>query len=369
MDPNGRRLPRLPFFVSAASFPVRIAPIGFMMRPMFRVLRPLAPALVWFSLSGASPAQGPTAHAKPAAPSTIEHGTSLAENGHCEEALPLLKKSIRQTTDRDLLKRAGLDGLRCAMTHNAYLDSLAFLEVLGREFPRDPEVLYAATHAYSDLSQHASQDLIREAPFSYQVHQLSAESLEVQGRFDEAAAEYRKILEVSPLLPGIHYRLGRALLSKQNPSPADAKEAKENFQQELEIDPKNAGAEYVLGELARQDNDLPVAIRHFSRATKLDAAFSEAYLGLGMALVSSKRFADAIPPLETYEKLEPDSPTGHYQLALAYSGAGRKEDANREASLQRESAENLEQVKRKIAEGVIGNQSPAKDSPPAQSPK
>ena len=307
--------------------------------------------------------------AKAAAPSTIERGISLAENGHCEEALPLLKKSIRQITDRESLKRAGLDGLRCAMTHKAYLDSLAFLEVLGHDFPRDPEVLYAATHAYSDLSQRASQDLIREAPFSYQVHQLSAESLEVQGRYDEAAAEYRKILEISPLLPGIHYRLGRALLSKQNPSPEDAKEAKEQFQQELEIDPKNAGAEYVLGELARQDNDLPLAIRHFSKATKLDAGFSEAYLGLGMSLVSSKRFADAITPLETYEKLEPDSPTGHYQLALAYGGTGRKEDANREASLQRESAENLEQVKRKIAEGALTNQPSGQNGQASASPK
>ena len=330
-------------------------------RPVFLALV-LLPAV--FSV-----AQSASAHPKPSAPTTVQRGVTLAENGNCKEALPLLKKSISQVTDRDLLKRAGLDGLHCAMTHNAYLDSLPFLEALGREFPRDPDVLYATTHAYSDLSQHASQDLIREAPFSYQVHQLSAESLEVQGRYDEAASEYRKILEISPLLPGIHYRLGRALMSKQNPAPADVAEAKQQFGQEIQIDPKNAGAEYVLGELARQDNDLPTAIRHFSRATKLDAAFSEAYLGLGMTLVSSKRFADAIPPLETYEKLEPDSPTGHYQLALAYSGAGRKEDANREASLQRESSENLEQVKRRIAEGVGGSQSSGQGTQPSPSPK
>jgi tetratricopeptide (TPR) repeat protein len=325
-----------------------------MMRFMFAGSRALAVAIVL--LSSVCCAQSSANHARASADAGLDRGIALAEDGNCDQALPILKRAIRQSPNRDLLKRSGLDGLRCAMTHNSYLDSLPFLEVLQREFPRDPEVLYAATHAYSDLSQHASQDLVREAPFSYQVHQLSAESLEVQGRYDEAAGEYRKILEISPLLPGIHYRLGRDLMSKQNPSAADVAEAKRQFEQELEIDPKNAGAEYVLGELARQDNDLPLAIRHFSRATKLDAAFSEAYLGLGTALVSSKRFTDAISPLETYEKLEPDSPTGHYQLALAYSGAGRKEDANREASLQRESAANLEQVKRKIAEGVIGSQ-------------
>jgi hypothetical protein len=85
----------------------------------------------------------------------------------------------------------------------------------------------------------------------------------------------------------------------------------------------------------------------------LDTGFGEAYLGLGQSLVSAKRFAEAIPPLEAYEKLAPDSPTGHFQLALAYSGVGRKEDANREAGLQRQSAENLEQVRRRAADALL----------------
>jgi Tfp pilus assembly protein PilF len=228
---------------------------------------------------------------------------------------------------------------------------------LSREFSRDPEVLYAATHAFSDLSLLTSQQLAREAPFSYQVHLLNAEALEIQGKWDEAATEYRKILEINPLLPGIHARLGRALISKPQPSPETVAQAKKNFEDELEIDPKNASAEYVLGELARNDNDLSAATRHYTRATNLDSDFAEAYLGLGMSLVSAKRFAEAIPPLERYEKLAPDSPTGHFQLALAYSGAGRKDDANREAALQRETAASLEKVRRRVAEGLLQQQS------------
>jgi predicted Zn-dependent protease len=104
-----------------------------------------------------------------------------------------------------------------------------------------------------------------------------------------------------------------------------------------------------LGQLAADANDSATAIRHFTRATKLDAGFSEAYLGLGTALNSAKQFTEAIPPLEDYEKIAPDSPTGHYQLAVAYAGAGRRQDSNREAALQRESAEALEAVKRKAA--------------------
>src|SRR5256885_3323636 len=155
-----------------------------------------------------------TKNAASAAPTALERAATLAESGHCTEALPLLKKFLRQASDKDLQKRAGLDGLHCAMTHNAPYESLIFLDVLSRDFPRDPEVLYASTHAFSDLSLLTSQQLAREAPFSYQVHLLNAEALEIQGKWDEAATEYKKILEINPLLAGIHARLRGPWISK-----------------------------------------------------------------------------------------------------------------------------------------------------------
>jgi tetratricopeptide (TPR) repeat protein len=300
---------------------------------------------------------------------SADKAATLAETGHCAEALPLLKKSIRQAAERDLQKRLGLDGLHCAMTHGAPYDSMEFLDILVQKFPHDPEVLYVATHAFSDLSLRSSQDLVQDAPFSYQIHELKAEEMETQGNWQQAAAEYQKILDINPQLLGIHARLGRALLSMPQPSPAVIADVKKNFEQELEIDPRNASAEYVLGDLAKDDGDLSTAIRHFSRATKLDNGFADAYLGLGSALVSNKQFAEAIPPLETYEQLAPDSPTGHYQLALAYSGAGRKEDANREASLQRQSAQSLEQTKRRVSQGMMQQQNGEAGSQAPNNPK
>jgi len=309
-------------------------------------------------------AAGQAANNKPAsAGNDAQRAASLAESGHCPEALPLLKRAIRQTADHDLKKRLGLDGLHCAMARENPYDSLDFLSVLTRDFPHDPDVLYAATHAFSDLSMKTSQDLARDAPFSFQVHELNAEALEIQGKWEEAAAEYRKILDINPMLPGVHARLGRAYLSKPQPSPDDAAKAKKAFEEELEIDPRNAGAEYVLGQLSADSNDSASSIQHFTKATKLDASFSEAFLGLGTSLNSAKRFEDAIPPLETYEKMAPDSPTGHYQLAVAYSGAGRKADANREAQLQRQASEALEALKRKAA---IAQEKQTQAQPPEQ---
>jgi tetratricopeptide (TPR) repeat protein len=263
----------------------------------------------------------------------------LAESGKCKEAIPLLKRALPQISDKDLQRSGGLDGVRCAMASNQFDAAEDFLRMLNREFPGDPEVLYTSVHTYSDLATRASQQLAISAPNSAQAHELNAESLEMQGKWDQAAKEYEAIAQQNPRLPGLHFRLGRLLLSEPNP-PADASEqAKKEFQQELEIDPNNAGAEYVLGELARQESQWPEAIAHFRRAAKLDAGFGDAYLGLGLSLMSAKQFSEAVPPLETAVKLEPRNPAAHYNLAMAYNRAGRKEDADREFAVHRQMTE------------------------------
>lgn len=268
-----------------------------------------------------------------------EQGAKLAGSGHCSEALPLLKKSYARVSDKDLKLGVGFAAVRCAMSLNERDVAVDFLRSLNREFPGTPEVLYLTVHIYSDLSTRASQELAAAAPDSYQAHQLNAESLEVQGKWDEAAAEYREILKSNPRLAGIHFRLGRLLLSRPDPDSSLTEQARQEFRRELEIDPTNAGAEYVLGELARQARELPEAIDHFTRATRLDAGFTDAFLGLGMSLISAQRYSDAIGPLETAVKMQPANPAGHYNLAIAYGRVGRTEDAAREAALHRKTSE------------------------------
>jgi tetratricopeptide (TPR) repeat protein len=278
---------------------------------------------------------------KPAAvtPAAAEHAASLAESGACPEALPQLAKFVAHVTDKELQKRVDLDGVRCATMLQQQEQLLDFLRILGRQFPHDPEVLYVLTHAYSDLSAGAARELATTAPTSIPALELDADANEQQGKWDEAEKDYRKILEQNPRYPGMHFRLARLILSKPNPAPDFAEQAKKELHQELEIDPANAGAEYVLGELARQAQDLPDAVQHFSKATKLETNFADAYLGLGMSLLAEKQYADAVAPLEKAVKLQPANPAGHYSLATAYSRTGRKEDAEREFALQQQAAE------------------------------
>ena len=282
----------------------------------------------------ASAALGQTT-AKPA-PIGPQRAIKLAQTGHCEEAVPALKRASQTTADKTMKRTAAFAGVRCAMLINQTSAAIDFLQMLNREFPGDPEVLFLSVHTYSDLSTKAAQQLAMTAPNSLEGHKLNAEALEAQGKWDAAEKEYRAILAQNPQAVGIHFLLGRLLLSKPEPGPADAENAKNEFEQELKIDPSNAGAEYVLGEMARQAGQWPEAIQHFSRATELDAGFGDAFLGLGNALLSAKRFSDAIPPLQTAVKLESRNPGAHYSLATALTRAGRKEEAEKEFAIHRQ---------------------------------
>jgi tetratricopeptide (TPR) repeat protein len=271
----------------------------------------------------------------PEASSSAEQGISLAAKGRCREALPLLRKAAAHLTDKPQKYRAVMSMARCAMSLDQTGTAVEALLLLNREFPHDPDVLYSTTHFYSELASRAAQELAATAPTSHQAEQLEAEAFESQENWDKAIAQYRKILEEEPKAPGIHYRLGRILLSK---SPAEAGNAKIEFGEELKVDPENASAEFMLGEIARQAGEWDVAIGHFSRAAKLDEGFQEAYLALGMSLGSAGKFSDAIPPLETYTKMQPGDPAGHYQLATAYARTGHKPEAEREMALERQAA-------------------------------
>lgn len=227
--------------------------------------------------------------------------------------------------------------VRCAMALDQEQTAADTLFQLERESPGDPEVLYIATHLFSELGMRAAEELQSKAPTSYQERRLEAETLESQGKNQEAATVYRGILAENPKVPGVHYRLGQIDLALAGDAgPTDA--AKHEFEEELEVDPSNASAEFVLGELARRTGNWNDAIPHFLRATKLDAGFSEAWLALGISLGAAGKYSDARAPLEAYVKMQPDDPAGHYQLALAYSHTGDAAGAQREMALQAQAA-------------------------------
>lgn len=302
---------------------------------LFRVASLLAVAVAFATIMARpSRAQSASNSTRPDSPSTARRAIQLANTGHCREALPILARALPHVADGATKYEAEIAMAQCSMSLHQVPDALADLARLNRDFPHDPQVLYITTHFCSELAHNASTELAQKDPTSYQAQELDAEAYEANGKWAEALAEYKRILQQYPKLPEVHYRIGRVILSMPS-TPTTAQDAKEQFEAELKIDPSNAAAEFMLGDLDRQLEEWDQAVVHFRRASQLDVGFLEAYLGLGMVLNAQGQYAEAVAPLEKYVAGVPDDPAGHYQLAMAYARTGHRDEAERELARQR----------------------------------
>lgn len=262
-----------------------------------------------------------------------EKAISLAEQGHCRESISGLKHTMAGSIAAEMRKQAGVLGVRCSLAVDDRDSADEFIRLLNKQFSKDPDVLFVVIHAYSDLSTRTAQDLGRTAPDSFAAHKLNAEALEMQGKWEPAELEYETMIKKDPNARGIHFLLGRLLLSKPDAAPEIAERAKQEFQKEIQIDPSNAGAHYILGELARRDAKCDEALPQFTEATKLDPNFAEAQLGGGLCLVAMKKYEEAISPLRSAERLMPQNPEVHNALGTALQRSGHKDEAQKEFAL------------------------------------
>lgn len=306
-----------------------------MLRPQVHLV---IPSLLLAALFSPLPllAQSPSAAPPASTAITPEKAMELAEHGQCKEAIPSLKRAVGNPgTASDVRKNAAVLGLRCALSVDDRDSADSFIQLIHRQFPQDPDLLFIIVHAYSDLSSRTAQDLGRTAPQSIPAQKLMAEAFEMQGSWDQAQHEYEVMIQKEPNMASLHFLLGRSLLSQPNPGPEVIERAATEFKKELEIDPKNAGAHYILGELARKKDNCDEADAHFSQATKLDVNFAEAYLGWGYCLTTQKKYDEAIAQLRIAERLMPMNGSVHYALATALSFSGQKDEAQEEFAIHR----------------------------------
>ncbi len=289
-------------------------------------------------------------------------GASLAESGYCNEALPHLERGFRKVVDRQLKRILGTDALRCFMDLNEADKGVDLDQALIREFPDDPDILYLSAHLYSNLSASASQHLLEVAPGSYQFHRMDAEVLELQGKPDDAIAEFQKSLEINPHAAGVHYAIGKLLLQR---GPSSLSKAQEEFEEELKIDPGNADAEFQLGQIAGSLRNWSEALVHLRRAIELNPKLVAAQIALAEAYVSTGHVADAVAPLERAVEAAPGNPIAHYRLSVVFRRLGRTREAEQQLEAYKKVENDLLQSKQRIrgsvADGLANSNEGATD--------
>jgi len=261
-------------------------------------------------------------------------GLCQAELGRYREAVAILAPAFEHPPDADTGRLIALHLARSYTELRQFDKALATGEELLKRYPDDPEALFQVSRLHADRSFRLMKQLMQAAPDSYWVHLANAQVQESLQRYDVAQQEYRKAIELNPNAQGAHVGLGRAILNASK-DPKAIDEAAREFERELALSPENAVAEFELGEIARERDQLDRARAHLLRAVRYNQDFFEAQVALGRLLLKEGKAREAIAHLEVASHLEPRDKLSHYLLASAYKSLGDPDAARRELDLYR----------------------------------
>lgn len=259
-------------------------------------------------------------------------GLSDMMSGHTNEGDRLLLEVFPRITNQSLKVEAGVSLVRFHMATHSLEKVVSVVDQLEQSSQNDPEVLYVAYRAYSGLAANALSSLYHTWPDSARVHQIFAQAAVTQDDFPGAIKQYRMAIEADPHLPGIHYELGRTILTNSQDNAA-LSQAEKEFKTELSTNSWDADSEFELGEVYRLQANPEAAEEHYRRALHINPELGLAQTGLGDLLVNKNKPAEAIPYLEAGARLDPDDETAHYKLSRAYAAVERQDDAKREMDI------------------------------------
>jgi tetratricopeptide (TPR) repeat protein len=255
-------------------------------------------------------------------------GTCEHNEGHLEDARRDISAALPQITDPKVRQQAGLEIIEIDTTLNDLPAAATVAAQLKRDFPGDPEVLFAAWRVYSDLADEAVLDLSLAAPNSAQMHQAMAHVL-IRERDNKAAIEnLREALKIDPALPGAHYELAE-LLSLSTLS-ADKTEATEQYKLAVQYQPNDAASLSRLGDIAGEADDHTTAIARYKQALAAQPQYTDAEIGLAYELSETGHSDQAVPLLKEAIRNDPMSMLAHFRLSAVYRRLHQPEDAKRE---------------------------------------
>jgi tetratricopeptide (TPR) repeat protein len=161
----------------------------------------------------------------------------------------------------------------------------------------------------------------------------SAAYLQRTRRYEESAAKWRQVLELSPDDETAHRNLGAVLLmtGHREESVAHVRKASEiKLRAALEADPTSAQGFNDLGLLLAQTGHAEEAVAQFEKAVGLKPDFAAAHANLGGVLVKVGRLDEAVVQLRQALESDPGNAPAHYHLGLALSQRDDAQGAIRE---------------------------------------
>ena len=157
---------------------------------------------------------------------------------------------------------------------------------------------------------------------SAEADMLAGEALDQKGDSAGAIAQFRAAVKSNPKEPNAHFGLGY-LLWTQSHYP----EAAEQFQAELEVDPRHAQARAYLGDCYVQMNQFDKAKPVLERAAMDGSQTVMVHRDLGAVYASEGRNEGAVREFRQAIALDPGDVATHWRLARLYQSMGLKDEA------------------------------------------
>ena len=145
-------------------------------------------------------------------------------------------------------------------------------------------------------------------------------TLEAEGRLDEAIAHYTESLRIDPNLADSYNNIGLALTKQGR-----ADEAIPNFLKAIRISANHAVAHYNLGTVLASQGKLDEAIYHFRESIRISPDYAKAYNNLGNVLLMQGKIDEAIDSYREALRISPDYIMAHENLKNALATHNKKQ--------------------------------------------
>ena len=274
------------------------------------------------------------------------------------------KEDPRDTAARRLLAQAHL-----AAGHPER--AVTELEAARTAVPDDLELAFALATAYLAERRYEEAERvfaeIRKARPIPQTRVLIGRAYRDSGAYDRARAELLAALAQDPRVRRAHYYLGMVLLINEGVPRAD--DAIAEFRKELALSPDDPTTHLFLGAALVLAGRPQEALPSLERATRSPAAPARAFFYLGRCLLALGRPAEAVDAERRALERAQGSPEAslvrgiHYQLGLALRKAGDAEGA----AVHLAEAQRLSTLAAERSRGDFGGQ--PVDAPVSEDPR
>jgi protein O-mannosyl-transferase len=239
--------------------------------------------------------------------------SALIEAGRGSEAIPELRLAARDYPDAKY-------ALGAALHRTGQLDeAIAVLNEFIAARASDASLVPARSElgkAYASqkkFDQAAAQyrAILEMAPSDRDARERLGDMLLSAARYEDAAAELSRVVqEVSR--PDLELKLAVALMRANHPDAAVS-----HLERVLALDPRSADAHRNLAEIAWERGEVEPAVRHAEAALGIDSRNAGTHNFLGVVLASSGRVREAIAHFQRALEIEPGNTRARDNLARA----------------------------------------------------